>query len=198
MNIIDIIKKRQSVSNFSDRPVEKDKIDRIVKAVEFSPMGTDNIPLKVIVVTKPTQKHQLRLAAEQVEKAYTQGASVFDENNDNNNNNNGNEWKKPFLEEAPYLLVICSLSGQPYNAASTWLALGKVMMAATEEGLGSLCYTPSMPTFLRKVVNIASKYMPIAIVPVGYSADDLFPTLPPQEEKIFRNLFSGRFKWQKT
>ena len=197
MNIIEIIKKRQSVSNFSDRPVEKEKIERITKAVEFSPMGSDNLPLKVIVVSKPSQKHQIRMAAEQVEKAYTQGASVFDDSNNNNSDNN-NEWKKPFLDDAPYLLVICSLAGQPYNAASTWLALGKVMMAATEEGLGSLCYTPSMPTFLRKVVNIASRYMPIAIVPVGYSADELFPSLPPHEEKIFRNLFSGRFNWQKS
>jgi nitroreductase len=197
MNIIEIIKKRSSVSHFSNRPVEKEKIDRIVKAVEFSPVGSDKIPLKVIAVSKPLQKQQIRQAAEQVEKAYLRGASVFDDSNDHNSNDNG-EWKKPFLDEAPYLLVICSLAGQPYNAASTWLALGKVMMAATEEGLGSLCYTPSMPTFLRKVVNIAARYMPIAIIPIGYSADELFPSLKPEEERIFRNLFSGRFKWQKT
>ncbi len=195
MNIIDIIKKRQTVSNFSSRPVEKDKIERITGAVEFSPMGSEKIPLKVIVVSKPKHKQQIRLQAEQVERAYTHGASVFGEDNgDEPADSNG--WKKPFLEEAPFLLVVCSLAGQPYNAASTWLALGKVMMAASEEGLGSMCYSPQMPTFLRKVLNIAARFMPIAIIPVGYSADDLFPTLEPQEEKMFRNLFSGRFNWQ--
>jgi nitroreductase len=197
MNIIEIIKKRRSAAHFSSRPIEKDKIERIIKAVDFSPNGSDKIPLKVIVVSRPNEKRQIRQAAEQVEKAYLQGASVFDDSTDANASGNDDSWKKPFLDEAPYLLVICSLAGQPYNAASTWLALGKVMMAATEEGLGSLCYTPSMPTFLRKVVNIASKYMPIAIIPVGYSADELFPSLKPEEEKIFRNLFAGRFNWQK-
>lgn len=197
MNIIDIIKKRRSALNFSNRPVEKEKIERIIKAVEFSPVGTEKIPLKVIAISKPIQKQQIRQAAEQVEKAYLRGASVFDDANGPNFNDNG-DWKKPFLEEAPYLLVICSLAGQPYNAASTWLGLGKVMMAATEEGLGSLCYTPSMPTFLRKVVNITARYMPIAIIPVGYSADELFPSLKPEEERMFRNLFAGRFKWQKA
>jgi len=197
MNIIEIIKKRRSGAHFSSRPIEKDKIERIIKAVDFSPNGSDKIPLKVIVVSRPNEKRQIRQAAEQVEKAYLQGASVFDDSTAENTSGNDDSWKKPFLDEAPYLLVICSLAGQPYNAASTWLALGKVMMAATEEGLGSLCYTPSMPTFLRKVVNIASKYMPIAIIPVGYSADELFPSLKPEEEKIFRNLFAGRFNWQK-
>lgn len=197
MNIIDIIKKRQTVTNFSSRPVEKDKIERIARSVEFSPRGSEKIPLKVIVVSNPKHKQQIRQQAEQVERAYTQGASVFGEDN-GDGHASGDDWKKPFLEEAPYLLVICSLSGQPYNAASTWLALGKVMMAASEEGLGSMCYSPQMPTFLRKVLNIAARFMPIAIIPVGYSADDLFPTLEPQEERIFRNLFSGRFNWQKT
>jgi iodotyrosine deiodinase len=196
MNILDIIKKRRSVGTFSNRPVDKDKIDRIVKSVEFSPMGSEKIPLKVVVVSKPDKKKQIRLAAEQVEKAYLQGASVFD-NSNGSGSAGDDEWKKPFLEEAPYLLIICSLSGQPYQAASTWLALGNLMMAATEEGLGSLCYTPSMPTFLRKLLDLTAKYMPIAVIPVGYSADELFPKLEPKEEKMFRNIFSGRFNWQK-
>jgi len=198
MNIIEIIKKRRSVSNFSSQPVEKEKIDKLVKAVEFSPMGSDKLPLKVIVISKSRQKQQIRQAAEQVEKAYSHGASVFSESERNDLFDDNHEWRKPFLEDAPYLLIICSLAGQPYNAASTWLALGKVMMAASEEGLGTLCYTPSMPTFLRKVINIAAGYMPIAIIPVGYSSDELFPSLKPEEEKIFRNLFAGRFNWQKV
>jgi len=197
MNILDIIKKRRSVGTFANRPVEQAKIDRIVKSVEFSPMGSEKIPLKVVVVCKPDKKKQIRLAAEQVEKAYLQGASVFDDSNGSGSAGD-DEWKKPFLEEAPYLLIICSLSGQPYQAASTWLALGNLMMAATEEGLGSLCYTPSMPTFLRKLLDLTAKYMPIAVIPVGYSADELFPMLEPKEEKMFRNIFSGRFSWQKT
>ncbi|MCP4582612.1 MAG: hypothetical protein GY839_13465 [candidate division Zixibacteria bacterium] len=198
MNIIEIIKKRRSAGSFSDRPVDKDKIDRIVKAVEFSPVGSEKVPLKIVVVSKAAKKKQIRQAAEQIEKAYLEGASVFDDSNGSDSSKSGDDWQKPFLEEAPYLLIICSLAGQPYQAASTWLALGNLMMAATAEGLGSLCYSPSMPTFLRKILNIAVTYMPIAIIPVGYPSDELFPRLEPKDEKIFQNLFAGRFNWQKT
>jgi len=190
MNIIDLIKNFRNVTNFSSRPVDREKIDRVVKAVHFSPVGTDKIPLKTIVISESETKHKLRQAAENIERAYQQGT-------DNGNNSSNSDWQKPFLEEAPYLVVICSLSGQPYQAATTWLTLGNLMMAAANEGLGSLCYAPSMPTFLRKVLDISAKYMPIAIVPVGYSAEDLFPRHNPAEEKMFRNLFSGRFNWQK-
>jgi hypothetical protein len=39
--------------------------------------------------------------------------------------------------------------------------------------------------------------MPIAIIPVGYSAEELFPAVIDEDERKFRNLFSGRFNWQK-
>ena len=190
MNIIDLIKNYQNVTSFSNRAVDKEKIDRIIRAVRFSPVGADKIPLKTIVISKSEIKHKLRKTAEQIERAYQQGM-------DDKKNSSDSNWQKPFLEEAPYLVVICSLSGQPYQAATTWLSLGNLMMAAADEGLGSLCYAPSMPTFLRKVLDIPPKYMPIAIVPIGYSADELFPQYDPTKEKIFRNLFSGRFNWQK-
>ena len=100
MNIIEIIKKRQTASNFSQRPIEKDIIERVANAVEFSPMGSEKIPLKLLVVSKPKQKKEIRQAAEQVERAYLQGASVFDDSNGNSNSSDSSDWKKPFLEEA--------------------------------------------------------------------------------------------------
>lgn len=190
MNIIDIIKNYRNVTHFSDRVIEADKIDRIVKSVNFSPLGSDTVPFKAIVVSKKSVKQKLRQAAEQVEKAYSHGAG-------NGDGANNSDWKKPFLEEASCLVVICSTAGQPYQAATTWLTLGNVLMAASEEGLGVLCYAPSMPTFLKKVLNLPPKYMPIAIVPLGYPADELFPVSNHEHEKMLRNLFSGRFRWQK-
>ena len=190
MNIINLIKSFKSAERFSDRVVEPEKIKQIIKAVEFSTLGSEKVPLKTLVVTKPGDKYKLRQAAEQVEKAYARGAG-------NGHNNGDKNWNKPFLEEAPYLVVICSLSGQPYKAATTWLSLGNLMVAAFNEGLGSLCYAPSMPTFLRKVLDIPRSYMPIAIVPIGYPADSLFPSIDEEHEKAMRNLFSGRFRWRR-
>lgn len=197
MKILEIIKKRRSVTRFSIRTVEKEKIDRVVQAASYDPPEGQKAPIKIVVISGVEIKQKIRQTAEQIEKAYIQGAG----------NGNGDRelqlqlgetgWRKPFLEEAPYLIVACSLVGQPYQAASTWLALGRILLAASDEGLGSLCYTPPMPAFLRKVISIPSKYMPIAIIPVGYSAEELFPTIADEDERKFRNLFSGRFNWQK-
>ncbi|MCD6161100.1 MAG: nitroreductase family protein [candidate division Zixibacteria bacterium] len=189
MNIIDVIKSYRNVASFSDRAIEVDKIDRIVKSVNFSPVGTGTLPFKAIVVSKKSVKQKLRHAAEQVEKAYSHGTG-------NGEGTNNSDWKKPFLEEASCLIVICCTVGQPYQAATTWLTLGNVLMTASDEGLGVLCYAPSMPTFLKKVLNLPPKYMPIAIVPLGYPADELFPISDQKHEKMLRNLFSGRFRWQ--
>jgi nitroreductase len=191
MNIIEVIKNHQSVNNFSDRLVAAKKIDRIVRAVQFTPLGANQTPLKTLIVTKTSLKQKIRQAAEKVEKAYQHGAG-------NGNKDGGSGWQKPFLEEAPCLIVVCSLSGQPYQAASTWLAVGNLLRTAKVEGVGANCYAPTMPTFLSKVLNIPARYIPIAIVPVGYPADELFPKYDPAEERLFKNLFSGRFNWQES
>jgi nitroreductase len=193
MNFFDIIKKHNSVSRFSNKAVPKDKIDRIVKASLQSNNGNAKTALKIVVVTNAKKKHDIRAAAEKVEKAYYFGAA-----------NNAQEpdavkdtaWQMPFLEEAPYLVVVCGPSGQPYWAASTWLALGNLLLAANKEGLGSRCYTPTMATYLHRILNIPPKFMPVAIVPIGYSADDLFPVVAPEEERILKSLFSGRYVWR--
>ena len=189
MNIIDVIKTHQSVNCFSNRPVDSDKIDSIVKATFFSSVGTDKVPFKTVIVSKDKIKRKIRQAAEKIEKAYQHGAV-------NGNESNDSAWKKPFLEEAPSLIVICSLSGQPYKAATTWLTVGNLLRAASKEGVGVICYAPSMPTFLRKILNISMQYIPIAIVSLGYPADELFPRYNSDDEKMFKNLFTGRFNWQ--
>jgi len=183
------------VTRFALRGIEKEKIDRVVKAASYDPPDGQKAPIKIVVVSKTEMKQKIRQTAEQIEKAYTQGAGNGNHGPTHQFGETG--WRKPFLEEAPYLIVACGLVGQPYQAASTWLALGRILLAASDEGLGSLCYTPPMPAFLRKVISIPPRYMPVAIIPVGYSAEELFPMIDDEDERKFRNLFSGRFNWQK-
>jgi nitroreductase len=194
MNFFDIIKKHQSVSRFSNKAVPKDVIDRIVKAAAQSNNGNAKTALKIVVVSNAKKKQDIRIAAEKVEKAYYFGAT---DNSADSEAQKNSAWQMPFLEEAPYLVVICGPSGQPYWAASTWLALGNLLLATNKEGLGSRCYTPTMATYLHRILNIPPKFMPIAIVPIGYSAEDLFPVVKPEEERMLKSLFTGRYVWRK-
>lgn len=193
MNIFQIIKKHQSVSHFSGRAIDNEKISKLLKAATAPLNGAAKSSIKITVITDSQKKKEIREAAEKAEKAYLLGASQKSESKKDNDS-----WRMPFLEEAPCLFVVCCSSGQPYWAASTWLALGNLLLAADEEGLGSRCYTPTMATYLQRILDIPPKYVPIAMVPVGYSADELFPTVEPDQKKALKNLFSGRYTWKKT
>jgi iodotyrosine deiodinase len=193
MNFFDIIKKHSSVNHFSDKPVAKEKIDNLVKTAMQSLNSNAKTSLKIVVVSNTKKKQDIRIAAEKVEKAYCVGAAYNEQSPDGKPTNS---WQMPYLEEAPYIIVVCGQSGQPYWAASTWLALGNLLLAANHEGLGARCYTPTMATYLHRILNISPKFMPVAIVPVGYSAEELFPAFKPDEERALKNLFSGRYTWR--
>lgn len=192
MNIFEIIKKHQSVSRFSDRALSSEKINKLLNAAMSSLNGNSKSSVKIIVITESAKKKEIREAAEKAEKAYCLGASQKDDAAANES------WRMPYLEEAPCIFVVCGLAGQPYWAASTWLALGNLLLAADEEGLGARCCTPTMATYLQRILDIAPKYLPIAMIPVGYSADELFPTVEPEQRKALKNLFSGRYVWKKS
>lgn len=196
MNFFDLIKGHRSVRHFSGRPVAKEKIDKVVQAGLCVPVGADKAPLKLIVVSKHETKQKIRLEAEKIERAFKRGAGGNNDLHSSKSSIYELSWKMPFLEEAPCLIVVCGQSGQPYQAASTWLALGNMMLKANKEGLGSLCYSPTLNTFLRKILNIHPQFVPVAIVPLGYCAEGLFPRMPPEEEKVFKNLLGGRFRWR--
>ena len=194
MNFFEMIKRHKSVSRFSNKTVAKEKIVRIVKAALQSNNGNVKTALKIVVVSNAKKKHDIRVAAEKVEKAYYYGASSDATLQETRTDA---AWQMPYLEDAPYLIVVCGPSGQPYWAASTWLAQGNLLLATNKEGLGSRCYTPTMATYLHRILNISPKFMPVAIVPIGYSADDLFPVVAQEEERMLKSLFSGRYAWRK-
>jgi nitroreductase len=128
VKILEIIKKRRSVGRFALRVVEKEKIDRVAKAACYDPPEGQKAPIKIVVISKIEIKQKIRQTAEQIEKAYIQGAGNGHGNRELELQLGETGWRKPFLEEAPYLIIACSLVGQPYQAASTWLALGRIML----------------------------------------------------------------------
>ena len=83
----------------------------------------------------------------------------------------GFTWKKPFLEEAPLLLLVFSYTKAPYSKESTWLAIGYLLLALEEEGLGTVTYTPPNPGEIAKLVghqkNISLRqFYPLAILTI--------------------------------
>ena len=108
----------------------------------------------------------------------------------------GTNWEKPFLEIAPYLVVIFRLDSQLvdgrmqrnyYPAESAGIASGFFLMACHMLGLATLTHTPSPMNFLREIMGRPVQEKPFLLIPVGYPADDcVVPDIhkKPLEEAI--------------
>ena len=50
MNFIELVKKRQSVRKYSDKAVEKEKIERCLEAARLAPSASNSQPWKFIIL----------------------------------------------------------------------------------------------------------------------------------------------------
>ncbi len=88
--------------------------------------------------------------------------------------------EKPFLSEAPYLILVFGYTKAPYWLQSTWIAVGYLLLALEELGLGTVTYTPPNPKPVEELLNAPNNYKLQTILPVGYPAN---PQAKVREEK---------------
>ena len=100
----------------------------------------------------------------------------------------GTDWRKPFLEDAPFLVVVFEhvtgfgTGGQPqknyYVRESVGIACGLFIAALTEMGLCTVTHTPSPMGFLGQILGRPKNERAYMLFPVGYPAQDAtVPTL---------------------
>jgi nitroreductase len=174
------MKRRRTVRQFSDRPVPRDIIEDCLCTASTAPSGANMQPWSFVIVSDHIVKRQIREAAEKVEREFYKSDSTqtwvkaLD--------HLGTDENKPFLETAPYLIVIFSqLHGflsdggkkkHYYVTESVGIATGMLIAAVHHAGLVSLTYTPSKMRFLNKILSRPSNEKPFMILVVGYPAED--------------------------
>ena len=176
----DEIKRRRTVREFSDRPVPREVIEQCLLAAGTAPNGANLQPWHFTVVEDPTIKTKIRAAAEIEEKEFYNGkapqawldalAPL------------GTDSNKPFLETAPYLIVIFSKSHDVcddgstvknyYASESVGIATGFLIAALHLVGLATLTHTPSPMKFLNKILERPANERPFVLLVVGYPAED--------------------------
>lgn len=174
---------RRTVRSFSPDPVPYELIETAIKVAASAPSGANQEPWKFVVVSDPEVKRQIREAAEIEEKQFYNGRApsewlealaVL-----------GTDWQKPFLETAPYLIVIFRVDyglslnseGQEvktkhyYVVESVGIACGMLLAALHISGLVTLTHTPSPMGFLGKILKRPRNEKPFLLIPVGYPAE---------------------------
>lgn len=179
---------RRSCRHFSDRPVDRQVLERAIAVAHTAPSGANRKPWRFVVVDDPTLKHEIRFAAEAEERESYDRRMTPDWLDALEPL--GTNWQKPFLEVAPFLVVIFRLDSQMvdgrmqrsyYPAESAGLASGFFLMACHALGLATLTHTPSPMNFLRDILGRPSTEKPFLLIPVGYPADDC--VVPDLEKK---------------
>lgn len=174
-----LMKKRRSIREFSDKPVDRAIVESIIETAATAPSGAHKQPWSFCLIGDPVIKKQIREAAEKEEyesyhgrmpESWLKDLEPFD-----------TDWNKPFLEIAPWLIVVFKkaydLDGDEkknnyYVNESVGIATGMLITAIHQAGLVTLTHTPSPMNFLSTVLNRPSNERPFLLLPVGFPADD--------------------------
>lgn len=175
-NLFQEMDKRRSIRAFSEDSIPKEAILNAIKTASSAPSGAHKQPWTFCLVSDKDIKRKIRIAAEEEEKlnysermsdTWLEDLKKF-----------GTNWEKPFLEKAPYLIIIFKkvydeeVEGKKqtnyYVNESVGLAAGFLLMALHQIGLYTLTHTPSPMKFLTQILERPPNERPFLLIPVGY------------------------------
>ncbi len=174
MEFTDVLHKRRMVRNFTDEPVPDEVIERIISAGQHAPSaGFSQGVVYVVVTNEETRKKIGEIAGEE---NYVAGG--FDR----------------FISGAPVQVVICTSEqvyhdrynepdkkpeGEdeidwpiPYWHTDAGASMMAILLAATNEGLGSAFIGVPDPGQLQDLLGIPKEYLPIGVAMIGHAAPD--------------------------
>ena len=174
-----LLDKRRSVRDFSDKPVSKEVVENIIKTVGTAPSGAHKQHWTFCVVANPELKTTIRKAAEEEEKLSY--GSRMSERWKEDLAPIGTTWEKPFIETAPYIIVVFkraheTVEGEKRNNyyvnESIGIACGMLISAIHNAGLVTLTHTPSPMNFLTKILKRPENERAYLLLPIGYALND--------------------------
>jgi iodotyrosine deiodinase len=185
------MKKRRSVRLFSERSVPEEVVVHCISAAASAPSGANLQPWSFVVIRDPAVKKQIRKMAEEKEESFYGKKST--RNWRERLKPIGTGPKKPFLEQAPYLVCIFvqpysideegTKSPNYYASESVGIATGFLISALHRMGLSTLPYTPAPMHFLKKLLDRPKNERPFMILAVGYRAEGYEPPVLMKKNK---------------
>lgn len=171
---IDKLKQRRSYREFETDSFDIQIIIEAIEAAKYAPSGANKQPWTFCIVKDPSIKKEIRKQAELTE------SNFYDRISDNwqsDLNPLGVNIEKPFLEQAPYLIVIFKHTYQfdklgnktnvYYPDISIGIATGMLISVLTDLDLDLLTYTPQPNHFLKNILKRPDNEKPFMILVCG-------------------------------
>lgn len=177
-NVYELAKRRATIRFLKTEPIILDDVMYALRVAIEAPSGANKQPWRFVIIKDPEKKRSIREFCENVEKEFHKVAPKWMKEWFKQA---GITWEKPFLENAPILLLVFADSTAPYYIQSTWLAIGYLLLALEEKGLATVTYTPSKVRWFNEFLKIPKKYILQTILPIGKPALDKYKKQPRKQ-----------------
>ncbi len=149
MKVMEAIAERRSIRNFSDLPVEEEKLLRVFEAGRLAPSARNMQDWKFVVVKDPVLRRRLAEAARNQE----------------------------FIGQAPVVIAACGTSdyvmtcGQLTYPIDVAIAVDHMTLVAVEEGLGTCWIGAFYEDKVKSILGVPEIVRVVALLPLGYPAE---------------------------
>jgi len=183
MEFYEVVSKRRTVREFQSRPVEDDKLTRVLEAGLMAP---SNAHLKywefILLRDREGRKNAVieglkarDMKSEEIENFL----ASFEDEALKRVYRKSLPLQLTMMLEAPELLIVC-YKIKPLNAckrifdlnplASAWMCIENIMLAMASEGLFGCTYTPYDSEELKRHLGVPDGYEIASVIPFGYPA----------------------------
>jgi nitroreductase len=171
MEFFEVLKQRHSIRAFAPTPVEQEKLQKILEAANLAPSAGNLQAYEIYLVRKKPQRVALARAA----------------------------WDQEFVAQAPVVLVFLAHPARAsrqygqrgaklYALQDATIACAFAMLAATALGLATVWVGAFDDNAVARVVGVPEGLLPVAILPIGYAAEQPEPTSRRQLQELVHEL----------
>ena len=151
MEFSELIARRYSVRAYQSKPVEDEKLKKVLEAANLAPTAANRQPFKLIVIHTKGREAELKQI-----------------------------YHRDWFIAAPIIICVCAvpseawsrMDGKNYADVDATIAMDHLILAAAELGLGTCWVAAFDPVAARKILNLPDDIEPIAFTPLGYPADE--------------------------
>jgi len=150
MDVYEAIRTRKSVRSYLDKPVEDEKLHRILEAVRLAPSASNRQEWRFVVVRDEQKKR--RIAEEAAGQSFIAEASVV----------------LACCAETDHHTMRCGLECHPIDVA---IAVDHLTLAAAAEGLGTCWIGAFDQAVVKQILGIPEGVVVVELLPLGYPRD---------------------------
>jgi nitroreductase len=165
MEFADVVRDRYSVRAYKPDPIEEEKLSRVLEAARLAPTAVNRQPFQLLVLRTEGREEEL-----------------------------GRIYRKEWFVQPPLVIGAVGLKedgwrrrdGKSYVDVDVAIAMDHLILAATNEGLGTCWVGAFDPDAAREVLNLPDDVEPIAFTPLGYAADEPKPIKRKSLDELVR------------